>query len=97
VLSQFFLYNSLVVAIGNIDMHLLAGGDFSENPSEIFRDRVILVGERDSLGPGPGKPGGGVRLPFGGEGIAEGSRGFVYDNNLFHASKFWDGTQDAKR
>src|ERR1700750_2301825 len=75
VLLELLADDVLPVLVRDVDMHLLPHPDFAANPPQVLRHRVILPRKRDPLRPRPGEPGGGVAVPLGRKGVAEGGGG----------------------
>ena len=76
MLSELLFDNAFIIAVGHIDLHALARGDFFEYPRQILRHRMIFIRKRNAFGPRPAKPGRPMFFPFCRKGIAQRSRSF---------------------
>ena len=84
VLRQLLPDDSLIIPVGNIDMHFLPRRDFPENPRQIFRNRVIFIRKRNSLRPRPTEPCARVRRPFGGKCVTQRGGGLLESLKFSH-------------
>src|SRR5690348_7592076 len=86
VFGQLLADQVLVVAVGNVDLHPLARRDLADDPRQVLRHGVILVGKRNPLRPRPTEPRAGVRMPFGRKRVAESGGGSLQNGGSLHSS-----------
>ena len=84
ILSQLLADDAFIVAVGDIDMDLLADGDFAEYAGQVFWHGVIFVGKGDSFRARPTEPRAAMFCPFGGEGIAQSGGSLLKNLELGH-------------
>ena len=85
--------DELPVLVGHIDVHFLAQRDDTHDFAELIADAVVSARKTDAFRPRPGKHRAALRLPLGGEGVAEFTRGL--DRFAVGVVRFGHGTRQS--